>query len=131
MPITYTIDAATGTLFVTWQGAVSLQELAQHWDRLFQDEAFATVACALTDLRASTFQFTGGEFWRTIDDHYREAVERKPFKVAILAGSQEHARHVGIWKTLVPKTIQARLFHDREEALRWLGFAESGHGRVT
>jgi hypothetical protein len=120
MPITYTIDAEAGILSVKWHGEVSLQELARHWDTLLNDSAFLEISRALTDLRASTFAFSHTEFWRTIDNHYRDAIEFKSFRVAILVASEDHERYAGIWKTLVPKTVTVRLFHDSAPASAWL-----------
>ena len=70
MPITYNIDTETGVVLVRWQGEVSLQDLAHHWDRLLKDDAFPKVSRAITDLRDSTFKFTSFEFWKTMDNHY-------------------------------------------------------------
>lgn len=120
MPITYTIDPQAGLLRVTWSGEVSLQELAEHWDRLLKDVAFPGVARALTDLRASTFAFEGAEFWRTIDDHYRDAISLKSFQVAILVANRDQEKYAGIWKTLVPKTVTVSIFEDSRQALAWL-----------
>ncbi|GLH71468.1 hypothetical protein GETHPA_30020 [Geothrix rubra] len=120
MPITYTIDVEAGTLLVTWRGEVSLQELARHWDTLLKDDAFHDIARAITDLRESTFAFSNTEFWRTIDHHYRDVIEHKPLKVAILVANEEHEKYAGIWTTLVPKTVTVGLFYDPTQASAWL-----------
>ena len=120
MPIRYDIDVASGILFVKWHGEVSLLELAHHWDTLLSDEAFPEISCAITDLRESTFAFSNAEFWRTIDNHYRDAVEHKTFKVAILVANEDHEKYAGIWKTLVPKSVTVSLFHDPDQASAWL-----------
>lgn len=120
MPITYTIDVEAGTLLVTWRGEVSLQELARHWDTLLSDDAFQEIPRAITDLRESTFAFSNTEFWRTIDHHYRDVIEHKLFKVAILVANEDHEKYAGIWKTLVPKSVTVSLFHDPDQASAWL-----------
>jgi len=120
MPIRYHIDAESGILTVKWQGEVSLQDLARHWDTLLSDDAFPGISLAITDLRESTFAFSSAEFWRTIDNHYRDPIELKPFKVAILVANENHERHVGIWRALVPRTVTVGLFHDPTHAAAWL-----------
>lgn len=120
MPIRYNIDVEAGILFVNWHGEVSLQELARHWDTLLSDGAFPQISRALTDLRGSTFAFSTAEFWRTIDDHYRDAIALKTFKVAILLAHEDHEKYAGIWKALVPKTVTVGLFYDFDQASAWL-----------
>lgn len=120
MPITYDIDTEAGVVFVNWHGDVSLQELEQHYIKLLNDKCFLKMHRALTDLRLSKLVFTSTEFWKTIDNIYRDAVARKPFKVAILVANEEHHKYAGIWKTLMPKTVTAAIFYDPIQASAWL-----------
>ena len=120
MPITYNIDTEAGVVFVNWHGDVSLQELERHYNKLLNDENFTNIPRAFTDLRYSKLIFTSTEFWKTIDNIYRDAVEKKLLRVAILVANEEHNKYAGIWKTLMPKTVSAAIFYDPIQASAWL-----------
>jgi hypothetical protein len=120
MPITYDIDTEAGKLFVNWHGKITLEEITRHWNTLLNDGKIPMVARVLTDLRDSTILFTGAEFWRTIDNHYRETLGLKTVIVAILVANEEQEKLARIWKSLAPKTVTVNIFSARNQAYAWL-----------
>lgn len=120
MPISYQIDQGSGTLFVKMSGEVLPQELVRHWAALTEDPNVQSVSHALTDITESTPVFTGPELWKTLDDYFRETIDQMAIRQALLVANDQQEQAARTWIAIVPKTIVARVFYDRDQALEWL-----------
>jgi hypothetical protein len=120
VPISYQIDQDSGTLFVKMSGEILPQELVRHWAALTEDLNVQSVSHALTDIRESTPVFTGPELWKILDDHFRETIDQMAIRQALLVANDQQEQAARKWIAIVPATIVARVFYDRDQALEWL-----------
>jgi hypothetical protein len=120
MPITYVIDPQAGIQFSRWSGDILPSDLASHWAILNEDQNAQEVSLVLADLREANLDFTGAEFWKAVDDHFREAIAVRSFKNAVLVANVHQELAAKRWISIAPKTVVARVFWDEDQAKTWL-----------
>ena len=120
MPITYEIDVEAGIIFQRWFGEILPPDMGEHWTKLTIDTHLSGIYRTLVDVSEATPLFTGAEFWKQVDDNYREKMDQNHRKVAVLVNDEAHEKVARMWVAISAKTVTTRIFYSRDQALEWL-----------
>lgn len=120
MAIEYTIDHERSVILETWLGAVTAQELANHWRRLLVDPDALAIRRTLVDLRNCTIEFTGSDLASMVTSVAVPLLAGRDWKSALLI---EKTVHFGVsrqYQVFAENYSQDAIFYDEEDAMRWL-----------
>jgi len=120
MPITYEIDAEPGIIFERWSGEILPSDMGEHWVKLSMDTQRSGIYRNLVDVSDATPLFTGAEFWKQVDDNYREKMDQHHRMVAVLVNDEVHEKVARMWVAISAKTVTTRIFYSRDQAMEWL-----------
>lgn len=120
MPITYEIDAEAGIIFERWCGEILPPDMGEHWVKLSMDTRQSGIYRALVDVSEATPLFPGAEFWKQVDDNFREKMDQQHRMVAVLVNDEAHEKVARMWVAISAKTVTTRIFYSRDQAMEWL-----------
>lgn len=120
MTITYVIDPLSGIQFTRWSGDILSSDLASHWANLNEDRDAQGISLVLTDLQEANLDFTGTEFWKAVDDHFREPLAERSMKNSILVANAQQELAARRWISIAPKGVVVKVFWDENLAKAWL-----------
>lgn len=122
MPVTMQIDTDENVTYTTIEGAWTVDELFDAFDKLLADPDFRPGTNGIADLRAANYYPSGPDLMRIA--HYllqrRERFGR--CRAAILVGGDLSFGTTRMFQAYSDdSTIATRIFRDQQEARRWLG----------
>ena len=121
MPITSQIDSSLGVVFSTFQGVVTSEDILAQVESFKNDPTFQPSFNHLIDTRGTTQFDVSFAGMRGVSSH--SAFNDKSRRAVVVAGIEMHgaARIYQILREEQGKPDQVKVFHDMEEARRWLG----------
>ncbi len=122
MPITSQIDSSLGVVFSTCQGVVIQEDILAQIEMFNTDPAFQPSFDHLVDTRSTTRFDVSGEGIRLVSTHSAFNEKSRRAIVAVKNDIFGMARMYQLFREWYEKPDQVRVFHDMEEARRWLGF---------
>lgn len=125
MPLTYVIDKEHRLILTIGEGSVTASEIKNHQDRLLRDPNFDATFDQIIDVTTATrFDMTADEAKQRALRPLLSAKSKRAF-VAVKPDIYGLGRLMQIYHE---QLADARVFSDRDSALKWLGINESsGH----
>jgi hypothetical protein len=125
VPLTYVIDKEHRLILTIGEGSVTASEIKNHQDRLLRDPNFDATFDQIIDVTTATrFDMTADEAKQRALRPLLSAKSKRAF-VAVKPDIYGLGRLMQIYHE---QLADARVFSDRDSALKWLGINESsGH----
>ncbi len=119
MPIDITLDHERRLLVATWRGRITAPELAEHWARLFTEEALA-LGRSLVDLRGADLAFTGMELSEVLRTVGAPQLAGRGWAAALLVATPTQYGQARQFEAYAEEVSRTQIFHDEAGALAWL-----------
>lgn len=135
MPIDITLDHEHRLLRATWHGRITAPDLAEHWARLFTEEALA-LGRSLVDLRRADLAFTGMELSAVLQSVVAPQLTGRRWAAALLVATPTQYGQARQFEAYAEEVSRTEIFHDEAAALAWLlaqplpGQGPGGGGRA-
>jgi hypothetical protein len=120
MPITYSIDRASGIIFEVWAGGVAAADLRRYWQGYLADPDVLALRRTLVDLRGADLRFTGGELADLVDQVVLPALGGRDWTTAIVVGRPAQFGVSRQYQVFAESYSRDAIFHDYAAALAWL-----------
>lgn len=120
MPIQYQIDALTGIIEETWNGAVTIGDLRAYWTTYLADPEVLALRRTVADLRAAVIEFTGNELDDLVQSLVVPIVGDRVWKTAIVVS---HPVQFGVgrqYQVFAGRYSHDSIFDDLHQAKAWL-----------
>jgi hypothetical protein len=119
-PISYSVDLAQGVIFEVWRGDITAADLRRYWGTYLADPEVLSVRRTLVDMRAATILFSGNDLSNLVASVVIPALGGRDWKTAIVV---EQPVQFGVsrqYQVFAERYSRDSIFHDPDEALRWL-----------
>src|SRR5262245_27324457 len=89
MPISYSIDKASGVILETWTGDVTAADLRAYWQGYLADPEVLALRRTLVDLRGANLRFNGQQLSDLVSSVVLPALKGRGWKTAIVVDRPE------------------------------------------
>jgi hypothetical protein len=120
VPITYSIDAATGVILTVWEGDVTAARLRRHWEVFLADPQVMALRRSLADLRQARIQFTGAELASLLSTMVVPALQGRDWTTALVVARPVEFGVSRQYQVYAERYSRDAIFEDYEVALAWL-----------
>lgn len=121
MPITYSIDREDNLITEIWTGRIAAGDLEAYWRRLLSDPEVMAIRRTLVDLRKAEILFTGGELAALVDAVVTPKLAGRRWKTAVVVERPAQFGTVRQYQVFAGHFSSDAIFHDLDDARRWLG----------
>ena len=120
VPITYSIDAASGVILEVWEGNVTAADLRRYWEAYLADPEVMALRRTLVDLRQARIQFTGAELSVLISMVVEPALKGRNWITALLVARPVVFGVSRQYQVFAERYSRDAIFQNFDDALEWL-----------
>jgi len=120
MPITYRHDPDQQVTFTTWSGAITAEDIRQHWAVLLSDPGPMQARRSVADIRETVPAVSGDELMRLIRRTLAPRLDGGGWRLAVVVASPAQYGKARQFDAMADWMVETRIFDDPEAALRWV-----------
>lgn len=120
MPITYRHDPDQQVTFTTWSGAITADEIRQHWAALLSDPGPMSARRSVADMRDTIPAVSADELMHLIRRVLAPRLDGGGWRLGVVVASPAQYGKVRQFDAMSDWMMQTRIFDDPAAALAWV-----------